>query len=221
MKRFRYILMCMLTAVVMVACGEDELYEYGDFNYDLVTYSGEDGNRSVFTFQSYNDSPLITLTASNVSNPEMNVGQRLLLNYEVEDDLGNNSQLVTVKGMSKITTDTITVVTQAALDTLKRDDVKLKSVWRTGNYLNVRCQVQYTEKPRRLFLATTGEVGENGMISAYQIQDLMGAQTYYWIETYFSYYIAPVWDEDVCKGLIYNVNDLTYPDVKSYSFVKE
>jgi hypothetical protein len=49
----------------------------------------------------------------------------------------------------------------------------------------------------------------------------MGAPTYYWLETYFSYYIAPVWEKNECKGLVYNVEDETYHDVKYYDFLKE
>lgn len=222
MRLYKYILVCLVTTLVVSSCGDDnEGFEFGDFNYDLVTYSGENGSNSVFTFQSYNDSPLITLTAGNLSNPELKEGQRLLLNYIVDEDLGNNNQLVTVKGYSKITTDTILVLPQETIDTLKQDEVKMRSVWRTGNYLNVRCQVKYTEKPRRLFLATNGSIDDTGMVQTYQIQDLMGAQTYYWLETYFSYYIAPVWEDNECKGLRYNVEDVTYPDVKYYDFMKE
>ena len=221
MKWFRYILMSII-ATVVVACGDDsEGFEYGDFNYDMVTYSGEENDNSIFTFQSYDDSPLIRLIASNIDETELKVGQRLLLNYVVEADLEHNTKLVSVKGMSKVNTDTIVVVKQATLDTLKRDAVKLRSVWRTGNYLNVRCQVKYSEEPRLMCLATTGNVDDNGMIEAYQIQDLLGAPTYYWLETYFSYYIAPVWEKTECKGLVYYVEDETYPDVKYYDFLKE
>lgn len=221
MKWFRYILMSIV-AITIVACGDDgEGFDYGDFKYDMVTYSGEENENPIFTFQSYEDSPLIRLIASNIDKPELKVGQRLLLNYVEMSDMGHNTKLVTVNGMSKVNTDTIMIVKQATLDTLKRDAVKLKSVWRTGNYLNVRCLVQYTEKPRIMCLATTGNSDGNGMIEAYQIQDLMGAPTYYWFETYFSYYIAPVWEKNECKGLVYNVEDETYPDVKCYEFFKE
>lgn len=222
MRIFKYILMCVMATVLVASCDDDsEGFKYGDFNYDMVTYSGEYDSQSVFTFQSYDDSPLITLTASNLSNPEMKVGQRLLLNYIVDKDFGDNHKAITVNGYSKITTDTILILPQEVIDTLKRDKVKLRSVWRTGNYLNVRCDVQYTEKARRLFLASTGEPDESGLVQAYQIQDLMDAPTYYWFGTYFSYYIAPVWENVECKAFRFNIEDLTYPDVKYYDFLKE
>lgn len=217
----KHIIWSMLLLMTMTACGDDDYVEYGDFSYDMVTYSGENEGRSVFTFQSYNDSPLITLYANNVGKPNMPVGQRLLLNYVVDEDLGNFSQRVTVNGYSKVNTDTVLVLKREIIDTLKMDNMKLKSVWRTGNYLNIRCQLEYTEKPRRMFIATTGETDEEGLVECYQIQDLMGAATYYWLETYFSYYIEPVWSVAESKGIRYNVNDLTYPDVKYYDFLKK
>lgn len=220
MKGVKYILMCWLFMAVLSSCNDDEPYSYGDFSYDMVTYAGENGGNSVFTFQSYNDSPLITLTAANLSRPGLKVGQRLLLNYIVNEDLGGNSKNVEVKGFLKVNTDTVTILPQETIDTLKCNEVKIKSVWRTGNYLNVRCLLEYTEKPRRLFLASTGLPDESGMIQSYQIQDLMGAQTFYWFETYLSYYIEPVWESGAGTGLRYNVVDLTYPDVKYYDFLK-
>lgn len=218
---FRYLIIGAFLLVMMTACGDNDAVEYGDFNYNMVTYSGENDGRAVFTFQTYNDSPLITLYANNVDKPNMPVGQRLLLNYVVDEDLGNFMQRVTVNGYSKVNTDTIFVLKQEIIDTLKMESLKLRSIWRTGNYLNVRCQLEYTEKPRRMFLATTGEPDFDGLVSCYQIQDLMGATAYYWLETYFSYYIEPVWAAKGCKALRYNVNDLTYPDVKYYDFLKE
>lgn len=221
MNRLKYILIGVFTVLSMMACEDEKEVYYGDFLYDMVTYSGEYDGYSVFTFQSYGDSPLITLYASNVSRPIMPVGQRLLLNYEVVQDMGNNTQVVQVNGLSKVNTDTVLVVKQDVIDTQKMEAVKLKSVWRTGNYLNVRMQLQYTEQPRLMCLATSGELDENSMVNCYQIQDLNGAETYYWLETYFSYYIEPVWSVANSNGIRYYANDLSYPDVKYYDFLKK
>lgn len=221
MNRLKYILIGVFTVLSMMACEDEKEVYYGDFLYDMVTYSGEYDGYSVFTFQSYGDSPLITLYASNVSRPVMPVGQRLLLNYEVVQDMGNNTQVVQVNGLSKVNTDTVLVVKQDVIDTQKMEAVKLKSVWRTGNYLNVRMQLQYTEQPRLMCLATSGELDENSMVNCYQIQDLNGAETYYWLETYFSYYIEPVWSVANSNGIRYYANDLSYPDVKYYDFLKK
>lgn len=206
MRRFKYILMCLVTVVTFASCSDDEPYRYGDFMYEMVTYMGSEDGRAVFTYQSYNDSPLFTLTASNMEAANANVGQRMLLNYVVDENLNNYKQIVTVKGMSKVNTDTIVVAKAHSHDTLNMSPLKIESVWRSGNYLNVRCQIQYTEEPRKMYLFTTGEVDADGVMNCYQIQDLMGAQTYYWVETYFSYYIKPAVNSEDCKVLRYNVN---------------
>lgn len=220
MTKLKYILIYALSAVVFLSCKEDENINYGDFLYDIVTYEGKNGTTPVFTFQSYDDSPLIKLNASNLENPNLKKGQRLLLNYIVEEELGHNEKLVRVNGYSKVHTDTIEILPEEKLEALACHEIKIASVWRTGNYLNVRCMLEYTQKPRQLFLATTGDVNTRGIVQTYQIQDLMGAQTYYWFETYMSYYIAPVWDNPECKGIKYNVVDLSYPEVKYYEFLK-
>lgn len=213
-------MMCMCMTSVLVSCDDDEPYVYGDFFYDMVTYTGTEGNNAVFTYQSYNDSPLITLTASNIGEQSFPKGQRLMLNYVVDEDRGNNALLVTVKGMAKVNTDTITIVKSSTVDSLAKEPVKIESVWRTGNYLNVRLQVKYTEEARVMALVSDGSLDENGVINCYQIQDLLGATSYYWLETYFSYYIEPVLGKPECEGVRYYVNDLSYPDVKYYEFLK-
>lgn len=208
MDRLKYILLCLAAVVTFTSCSDDEEpYRYGDFMYELVTYMGAENDRAVFTYQSYNDSPLITLTASNIKSVGANIGQRMFLNFEVDEKLSHTNQIVTVKGVSKVNTDTIVVAKSHSHDTLKMEPLKIESVWRTGDYLNVRCQIQYTEKARKMYLFTNGEIDADGTLNCYQIQDLMGAQTYYWIETYFSYYIKPAVESQDCKVLRYNVND--------------
>ena len=157
--------MSVMAMGLLASCSEDDdAYSYGDFLYELVTYEGSEEGKAVFTYQSYNDSPLVTLTASNVKSVDAPKGQRMLLNYVIEQSLAANDQVVTVKGLAKVNTDTIAVVESSKLDTTKMDPVKVASVWRTGNYLNVRCKVLYTETPRMMGLATTGEVGEDGAL---------------------------------------------------------
>ena len=48
----------------------------------------------------------------------------------------------------------------------------------------------------------------------------MGAQTFYWLETYLSYYIAPVWENEEVAGVRYNAVDLSWPEAKYYDFMK-
>lgn len=215
-KWWKYVMMSMAMLLAFTSCGDDEDYfRYGDFMYDMVTYMGVEDGCAVFTYQAYNDSPLITLVANNYGESTLKKGQRLLLNYEVAEDFGNNHKVVQVKGVSRVNTDTIQVVKASRLETLKMDEMRIKSVWRTGNYLNVRCEVQYTDRPRYLYLATTGEMDADGVVNCYQIQDLKDGVPYYWLETYISYYIEPAMAVDGCKMLKYNVNNET---AKWYEF---
>lgn len=215
MNKFKYILLSLVATMAFVSCNDDEEeYRYGDFFYNMVTYMGNEEGGAVFTYQSYNDSPLITLKANNYTSDAIKVGQRMLLNYEVAEDLGNNHQVVTVKGLSKVHTDTIRVEAQMPTMELKMDTMRVESIWRTGNYLNVRCKVLYSESGRIMYLYTDGTIDANGCLNCYQIQNLMGAKTYYWTETYMSYYIEPALTLNGVKTLIYNVND----EKKQYIF---
>lgn len=218
-KKILHIILCTCVSLIFSSCNDDESIIYGDFFYEMVTYSGTNGNNAIFTFQSYEDSPIITLTADNLGKQSFPTGQRLLLNYVINEDLGNNALNVTVNGMSKVNTDTLLFMTSSRIDTLAKDALKIESVWRTGNYLNLRVQLQYTEGARIMGLVSDGEINENGLISCYQIQDLKGQTPYYWFETYFSYYIDPGIENPNCQGFRYHVNDLSYPDVKYYDFL--
>ena len=50
MMKVRHILALALLAIVLAACGDDvKPYEYGDFLYEMVTYSGSDNGRARFS----------------------------------------------------------------------------------------------------------------------------------------------------------------------------
>ena len=65
MKNLLYTLTVPVLLVAMTACSEDEPYEYGDFRFDMVTFSGyDDSSRASFTLLQRDDSQITLLTTA-------------------------------------------------------------------------------------------------------------------------------------------------------------
>lgn len=214
------LLLGLFIIVVASACSDDKGYDYGDFHYDMVTYLGTDNGAPKFEFQAYDDSPFITLISSKTGTLDMKKGQRILLNYIIDKEESETMKMVTVRGYSKVITDTMRIAATSKLLPAKMDNIKLASIWRTGAYINIRCQVQYSEKPRQLMLIADLGTLNSSMVETYLIHDLFDATAYYWTPCYLSYYAGPAWNLLTCKTLRVNLNDLVYPSVKYYDFSK-
>ena len=46
-----------------IGCSDDEPYEYGDFRFDMVTFTGYDAERAVFSLLQRDDSEITLRTA--------------------------------------------------------------------------------------------------------------------------------------------------------------
>jgi hypothetical protein len=210
-------------ALTFASCSSDSDNPYfGDFSYDMVTYLGAgDNGGSVFSFQSLDDSPLITLNAPATTLNGINAGQRLLLNYVVNDSVSSTLKTVSVNGYAKAITDSLRIASHQRLLTLAMDSIQLKSIWRSGNYINLNCFVKYTGEVRVVSLVVDESTRNNSVVDCYFVHDMKGATTYFWRRCYCSFYIGSLWKSSSCRTLRVHLNDLSYPSIKYYDFNKE
>ena len=140
MKRLLYITTTVLLMALAISCSEDEPYEYGDFRFDMVTFTGFDAVTDSLRFTSRPDSVVM-------------------------------------------------------------DSVRLKSIWRTGNYLNLSTEVKFTEGKRQLYLVMDKATWHSDTVRAYLAHNMLGEQAYFWRKCYLSFYIGAVWKLQSCKVL--------------------
>lgn len=223
MRWLAHIASLTLVVVFVVACddGKDLDASYTDYRYDLVTYLGPTASGTqLFQLVGRDDAPSVTLEGS-VQVPEgVLVNHRVLLRYDFEDR-SSTAQHRPVKayGCSAIISDSIRY-NALPLNRYPQHPVRLRSLWRTGDFINLHCQVEYTGKARLFFLMIDSATIASDTVQCYLVHDPRTDSTQWWRECYASFHVGNVWKRPTCRVLRININDKTFPDVHSRDIVK-
>jgi hypothetical protein len=191
----------------VVACSSDDSYNDKIFYSSIVTVeSVDDDGDATFTFQRYDDSPMLTLTAQNTTVSKARVGKRVLLYYYPKSGEPYESGAVDVRSLSAINCDTA-IIRPIERYNWDANGVYLYSMWRSGNYLNMRMRVDYSETARYFGLVVDSLTLNDAVPEVYLLHNLNGAPDNYLREAYASFDISKVWGLPTCKGLRVHVND--------------
>ena len=222
MTRWCHIALMLLACLpAMVSCDKQEDIDrsYTDYRYDIVTYLGRNDRGAVFEYLGRDDSIAVKLQSQTNVNEDIKTNQRVLLRYNFVDQVPADSRDIEVYSCNNIFTDSLRQ-TQAAPDSLPRHEVKLRSLWRTGEFINLFCQVEYTNKARTLMLVADGETLERDTVDCYLVHDLRGERGTFWRDCYASFNVGALWKRSYFKCLRIHVNDVTYPNTLYYDFNK-
>ena len=221
MKHLRYLpilLMAVLSALASCDKQEDIDRSYTDYRYDIVTYLGENGTGAVFEYLGHGDSASIKLQ-SRVTVSDVKTHQRVLLRYEFADKATGAERNVNVYGCNGIFSDSLRQ-SQVSPDSLPRQEIKLRSLWRTGEFINLHCQVEYTGKARTLMLVADGKTLTSDTVDCYLVHDLRGERATFWRDCYASFNVGALWSKDTFRCLRIHLNDVTFPETEYYDFIK-
>ena len=127
-------------------------------------------------------------------------------------------QLITARSYTQAVTDSLRYTSD--LSTVVMDSVRLRSVWRTGNYLNVSSEVKYTNEKRVVALVMDKSTWHSDTVHCYLVHNMLGEQAYFWRKCYASFYIGAVWKLPTCTTVRVHLNDVVYPQVRYYDFSK-
>ena len=221
MKHLRYLpilLMAVLSALASCDKQEDIDRSYTDYRYDIVTYLGVNGTGAVFEYLGHGDSASVKLQ-SRVTVKDVKTNQRVLLRYEFADKSTGAERDVNVYGCNGIFSDSLRQ-TQASPDSLPCQEIKLRSLWRTGEFINLHCQVEYTGKARTLMLVTDANTLASDTVDCYLVHDLRGERATFWRDCYASFNVGALWRKDTFRCLRIHLNDVTFPETAYYDFIK-
>ena len=221
MKHLRYLpilLMAVLSALASCDKQEDIDRSYTDYRYDIVTYLGVNGTGAVFEYLGHGDSASVKLQ-SHVTVSDVKTHQRVLLRYEFADNATGAERDVNVYGCNAIFSDSLRQ-TQASPDSLPCQEIKLRSLWRTGEFINLHCQVEYTGKARTLMLVADGNTLTSDTVDCYLVHDLRGERATFWRDCYASFNVGALWRKDTFRCLRIHLNDVTFPETAYYDFTK-
>lgn len=203
------------------ACSSDgDDYNHRILYSSIVTIDGSTEQQgTTFTFQRYDDSPLITLTASGLVVSKERVGDRALLYYYPESGDPYASGPVEVRSLGVINCDTA-IIRPIERYRWDHDAVFLNAIWRTGEYINLRMRADYSDKPRYFGLVVDSLTLTDPWPELYLLHDLDGAPANYLRESYASFDISKVWRQTGCEGIRIHVNDSNLP-TDIYVFAKK
>ena len=222
MKTLRHLTILLIMALLALAsCDKQEDIDraYTDYRYDIVTYLGENATGAIFEYIGHGDSAAIKLQ-SRVTVSEVKSNQRVLLRYDFADATANAEQRnIDVFGCSAIISDSLRMI-EESVETLPRHQVKLRSLWRTGEFINVHCLVEFTNKNRTFMLVADGQTLNNDTVNCYLTHDLRGESGTFWRDCYASFNVGALWKRPSFKCLRVFINDVTFPDTEYYDFNK-
>lgn len=216
------LLLLMVAALLVWSCGDgDDFTIAPDYRYDIVTYMGQDATGATFELVQRDDNlPTVTLH-STVDASKYPVGERVMLRYAWDDNAtSSNDRRINVYNCQSIICDSLRY-NRKPLDQYDYHPVRLRSLWRTGDYLNLHCQVEVTGESRRFFLLMDSTTWHSDTIQCILVHDLLKAdQTLYWRDCYASFFIGYALRLPTCRVLRVWINDEVYPDVKYRDFTK-
>jgi len=219
----RHLPMLLLTvALALASCEKQEDIDraYTDYRYDIVTYLGQNDKGAVFEYLGHGDSAAIRLQSSVSLDDEVKTHQRVLLRYGFADSRqAGENRSVDVYSCNAIISDSLRV-TPVSPDSIPRHEVKLRSLWRTGEFINLHCQVEYTSRARTMMLVADGKTVANDTVHCYLMHDLRGETGTFWRDCYASFNVGALWKKPTFKCLRVHLNDLTYPHIEYYDFSK-
>ena len=217
-KCFTYPLLLLAIAFAMTACDASPDLATEQRRYDMVTYMGYHDGEAAWQFIRPGDEGVDNMVATMDEPTDIRPGQRVLLSYSVETALPR----ITVWGYTygNVASDSLRVNVKPVEEYAKQP-IKLGALWRTGNYINLRCEVEYTDKVRALYMMADRATLDHDTIDVHLIHDLIAAtNTYFWRTCYGSFYAGAAFSRSRCKAIRVHVNDLTYPEVNTYVFAR-
>ncbi len=222
MKLLHHLPILLIAALVALAsCDKQEDIDraYTDYRYDIVTYLGQNGTGALFEYLGHGDSTAVKLQ-SHVTINEVKTNQRVLLRYDFTDQATTaTNRDIDVYSCNAIISDSLRR-SAATPDSLPQHQVKLRSLWRTGEFINLHCQVEYTNASRTFMLVADEKTLNNDTVHCYLVHDLRGERGTFWRDCYASFNVGALWKKETFSCMRIHLTDVTYPDREYYDFSK-
>lgn len=216
MKTLLHTLALTLLLVNTACSGDKEASDsYTHSLTDMVTYVGNDETTGNAVFELVGrDVSRSTMLLSNAKVPaDTKPLQRIVLRYYPDGGQDGDAQRnVKVYGITRAITDSLRVG-KADLSYYAMHPVKMRSAWRTGDFINLHCQVEYTGKNRAFMMLVDDATRNQDTVQCYLHHDLHTDTVYQWRECYASFNVGNVWKRTNCRTLRLHVNDNSRGDV--------
>ena len=200
-------LLLLLLLPLLAGCSRDGVDGEVDMTFtEIVTYEGNRDGGAVFTFRAVDDSPLITLTSTTALD-DIDPGSRMLISYTIPGNKPYTSGTVTLGGAARITQGDVITEWDEVYEYWGIDPVWLYSMWRSGDYINLRLRLTYTAEPRIFGLVLDPATADSEWPLLYVTHIISTEVDYHDREYYASFDISAVRSLPGVKGVRVAVND--------------
>ena len=216
-------LTALMTAVTACDDSKDMDRAYTDYRYDIVTYMGAtDAGGEMYILDQRDDAQRLTLLSAGTNAPEDSyIGRRVLLRYDFADDSHDTIRHIVVYASTAIISDSMRYTIKPVAQYLQNNTpVKLRSVRRFGDYLNMRGQLEYTGKQRHFYLLVDSTTWKCDTVHCYLVHNVFNDTTYHWRDFYASFYVGALWKRNPKQVLRVHIDDVLRPDVTYRDFAK-
>lgn len=181
---------------------------------DIVTlFNSEKGLK--FELQRSADSEIIPLqTQQFLVDTIIRDGTRMIIHYEAEfSDTSLRPMPVKLLQIGSVAFDTVRSGLEKIIKRLPSPQLKMQSIWRTGNYLNLQAKIEYDGTPRSFAIIADNATLDSPQVDCYiyNVGKPVG-ENYIDTKIYGSFYIGNLWQLPNLQRLrIYDkgINDKT------------
>ena len=177
------------TIVALVGCNLDGENTPGVYYTDFVTTHVNVDKTLYFEHILRNDLGSVMLDPNPAVKSDLYEGQRVILQYYINEERPDKSKEVEVLEIYSVRHDTIAHVHPDTLAAYPNDPLKINTISRTGNYINLDMAIEYFNKPHGLDLFSNPMQASSDTIDVIlrhnRNDDVFG----YWASAYASFYI--------------------------------
>ena len=164
MTKVRNIIAAVISVFLISGCSNSEEPDPTPVVYNIVTYesTATDGSLSTFSYQVSGDSPLITLSAKWDVPDGVRSGMRLLLAY-IPESHTIESGAVSIVSYAMIPGGEF----KLAETVPESQRIRMVSMWRSGDYLNLHAEVTLSGQPSEISLYAESSTVDSSCPQAY------------------------------------------------------
>lgn len=169
---------------------------------DFATFVSTSDEGSVFTLRKNGDSPLVTLTAAvKVDISQLKPNTRVLIQYLPSGGQAPyESGPITLYGIGFIFTGDVEAQPLATIESWASDVIKLMSMTRSGEYLDIWAQGNYSTNATKFCLVADEATLDDEYPQLYLVFESDNGWGYPH-QLYASFTLGNVWDRPTCKGV--------------------
>lgn len=193
------LMVMVFTATTFTSCLENEDGGNGTIIYysDIVSCHLDADGFVTFEQILNNDQGSITLDPETpFTNKNISENQRVMLQYIAKGIVEDNHLSINIVELAAVRNDTITQATADILAEYPNEQVILKTLWRTGPFLNLEVQLEYFNKQHRLDLFTNPMQASSDTLDVVLRHDRQGDAPGYWTTAFASFYVPEMLNTD-------------------------